>query len=105
MRPVSALRRGQLPEKMRRILVESGARDSEKIHDAAQRGNEADLLDALHSCKGMLLMIDEKEVAAMFARLEDHIEEEGFTADIASDVEGATAAMREIIARRGVDNS
>ncbi len=86
------------PEKVRRVFVDSGTRDVQLLVDAKQSGDREKLLSRVHSMKGALLMMGEKEVAEQCAALEQRIEAEGIGAS-RSHIERLESAMRELLGR------
>lgn len=59
-----------LPAKLRRLFVETGTRDMEAIRQARADGDQASLLSRVHAFKGVLLMLEETEVARLCGDVE-----------------------------------
>ncbi|WP_266171125.1 hybrid sensor histidine kinase/response regulator [Dyella subtropica] len=64
-------------EKVRRVFVESGTQDVQAMLEAWHRGDETVLLERLHSLKGVLLMLGERDAARACAAMELSIEADG----------------------------
>ncbi|GGA01675.1 hypothetical protein GCM10011408_23770 [Dyella caseinilytica] len=75
---------GKYPEKVSRIFVESGTRDLHAILAAARAQDQEAMLARIHSMKGALLMLGEKDAATQCASLEKHIDAEGIDAALSS---------------------
>lgn len=86
------------PEKVRRVFVESGTRDLQSVAEAIKVRDAGSLLSRLHSMKGALLMMGEKEVAEQCATLEKQIEAKGMDAS-KRHLDGFESAMRELLGR------
>ncbi|HUA82031.1 MAG TPA: ATP-binding protein, partial [Dyella sp.] len=97
-RAVKASGVSKYPEKVRRVFVESGTRDLELVAGARQARDTESLLSRLHSMKGALLMMGEREVAEQCAALEKQIEAEGI-ADSGQYLDELESAMRELLGR------
>jgi two-component system capsular synthesis sensor histidine kinase RcsC len=94
----SAPWKSKYPEKVCRVFVESGTRDLNAILLATQEHDEEGLLARIHSLKGALLMLGEKNVADLCVALEKLIESEGIEA-AASSLEKLESEMRELLQR------
>jgi two-component system, NarL family, capsular synthesis sensor histidine kinase RcsC len=96
--PMKVAWASKYPEKVRRVFVESGTRDLDAILEAKRAHDEDSLLARIHSLKGALLMLGEKDVAEQCAMLEKTIAAEGV--DGASDrLEQFESTMRELLQR------
>jgi two-component system capsular synthesis sensor histidine kinase RcsC len=96
--PMKVAWASKYPEKVRRIFVESGTRDLDAILDAKHGHDEDSLLARIHSLKGALLMLGEKDVAEQCVMLEKAIAAEGI--DGASDrLEQFESTMRGLLQR------
>jgi two-component system, NarL family, capsular synthesis sensor histidine kinase RcsC len=94
--PVKPAWAGRYHEKVARIFVESGTRDLQAILDAANAREQESLLARIHSMKGALLMLGEKDVAAQCTSLEKQVEAEGILAAL-SGVGRLERAMRDLL--------
>ncbi|MFC4761896.1 hybrid sensor histidine kinase/response regulator [Dyella koreensis] len=64
-------------EKVRRAFVESGTQDLQTMLDAWQRHDEATVMERLHSLKGVLFMLGERDAAQACAAMERRVEADG----------------------------
>lgn len=64
-----------LPLKLRALFVESGARDLDVLAAALREGQQAALLDKVHSLKGVLLMMGERPLGERFGAVEHRLRE------------------------------
>jgi two-component system capsular synthesis sensor histidine kinase RcsC len=85
-------------EKVCRVFVESGTRDLNAILLATQRRDEGGLLARIHSLKGALLMLGERNVADQCAALEKLIEVQGIE-EAAPHLEKLELDMRGVLHR------
>jgi two-component system capsular synthesis sensor histidine kinase RcsC len=100
----SLLRSGHLPEKVRRVFVETGTRDIDQLLDAVAHGDTPVVLQRLHAIKGVLLMIGERDVAGLFGALEVKMERGG-AGPIGPALDEAVVAMRGVLDRHRVQVS
>ncbi|GLQ45800.1 hypothetical protein GCM10007862_08510 [Dyella lipolytica] len=96
--PIKATWASKFPEKVCRVFVESGTRDLDAIRDATHTRNQDALLERLHSLKGALLMLGERDVAEQCAVLETLIDARGIDAACAK-LEQLESVMRELLQR------
>lgn len=83
-------------EKVRRAFVESGTQDLRIMLDAWHRRDEAVLMDRLHSLKGVLFMLGERDTAQACAAAERCIEADGIDG-FAESADELERRIREII--------
>lgn len=90
----------ELPAKLRALFVESGTRDLQTLADAVRDQQAATVLNQVHSLKGVLLMMGERELADRFSTAERCLREGvamdslGF-ADLLPSLSAVIAAYRD----------
>ncbi|HET7331788.1 hybrid sensor histidine kinase/response regulator [Dyella sp.] len=67
--------RPRLPEKLRRIFIDTGRRDIKRLADAAASNDVQGVIDLAHAFKGALLMIGEREAGQLCSTLELRLHE------------------------------
>lgn len=94
----SAPWKSKFPEKVCRVFVESGTRDLDAILHTAQERDQEGLLARIHSLKGALLMLGERDVADQCVALEKLIESEGIE-EAAPHLDKLESDMRDVLQR------
>jgi len=87
-----------VPDKVRKIFVTAGGQDLDTLLKAMHAGDEALMLERLHSLKGALFVVGEHEAAQRCAAIELLVEDDGLGV-----IDGPLAelerSMRDILAR------
>ena len=96
--PAKAAWTSKFPEKVCRVFVESGTRDMDAIIHATHQHDEEALLARVHSLKGALLMLGEKNMADQCVMLEKLIESKGIE-EATSQLEKFESDMRDLLQR------
>jgi two-component system capsular synthesis sensor histidine kinase RcsC len=74
--PAAAASR-RFPEKVRRAFVDTGRQDLARLDEANRARDAQTLLDVVHSFKGVLLMMGERDAGEQCAALETRLRDEG----------------------------
>lgn len=83
--PEGAVMKRLLPEKVRRVFVESARNDLRALHEARHKRDDAALLDCIHSLKGALLMMGERLLGQRASEIEHELRKGQRPADAALD--------------------
>lgn len=87
-----------IPEKVRRLFVQTGMDDLGRLAQARAAGDVATLRSVIHAFKGVLLMLKEREAATLCAALEDELASTEVTA-LESDLSRVTHALEDAVER------